>query len=71
MYGYDTWLLALRKEHRLMVFENRMLRRISGAKWNEVKVEWTKLHNEDLNNLYSSLSIVWLIKSRRIECGVK
>jgi len=50
----------------LRVFENRVLRRIFGPKRNEVTREWRKLHNEDLNDLYSSPNIVWLIKSRRI-----
>jgi hypothetical protein len=50
-------------EHRLRVFENRVLRRI-GPRMEEVTVEWTKLHNEELNDLYSAPSIVWVIKSR-------
>jgi hypothetical protein len=45
----------LREEHRLRVFENRVLRRISGPKRDEVRGEWRKLHNEELYNLYSSL----------------
>jgi len=48
------------------VFENRVLRRISGPKRDEVTEEWRKLHNEELNNLYSSPNIVRVIKSRRI-----
>jgi hypothetical protein len=43
--------LALREEHRLRVFENRVLRRIFGQKRNEVAREWSKLHNEELHNL--------------------
>jgi hypothetical protein len=45
-------LLTLREEHRLRVFENRVLRRIFGAKRDEVKEEWIKLHNEELHNLH-------------------
>jgi hypothetical protein len=45
LYGYDTWSLTLREEHRLWVFENRVLRRIFGPKRDEVTGEWRKLHN--------------------------
>jgi len=48
------------------VFENRVLRRIFGPKRDEVTGEWRKIHNEKLNNLYSSPNIVWVIKSRRM-----
>jgi hypothetical protein len=50
--GCKTWSLTLREEHRLRVFENRMLRRIFGLKRDEVKGEWRKLHNGELNILY-------------------
>jgi len=46
------------------VFENRVLRRIFGSKRDEVTREWRKLRNEDLNDLYCSPNIVWVIKSR-------
>jgi hypothetical protein len=49
-----------------MVFENRVLRRIFGPKRDEVTGGWRKLHNEDLHGLYSSPSIVRVIKARRI-----
>ena len=50
LYGCETWLLTLREECRLRVFENRVLRRILfGAKRNETTGEWRKLHNEELN----------------------
>jgi hypothetical protein len=52
----------LREERRLRVFENRMLRRIFGPKWDEVTEEWRKLHNEELNELYSSPTIMQVIK---------
>jgi hypothetical protein len=48
------------------VFENRLLRRIFGPKTDEVKGEWRKLHKEELRDLYSSLSIIRIIKSRRL-----
>jgi hypothetical protein len=56
----------LREERRLKLFENRMLRRIFEPNMDEVTGEWRKLHNEELNDLYSSCNIVRVIKSRRI-----
>jgi hypothetical protein len=56
----------IREEHRLRVFENRVLRRIFGPKRDEVTGEWIKLHNEELRDLYSSASIIRIIKSRRM-----
>jgi hypothetical protein len=58
LYGCETWSLTLREEHRLRVFENRVLRRIFGLKRDEVMGEWRKLHNEELHDLYSSPSII-------------
>jgi hypothetical protein len=52
------------EERRLRVFENRMLRRIFGSKRDEVTGEWRKLHNQELNDLYSSHTIFRVIKSR-------
>jgi hypothetical protein len=52
------------EERRLRVFENRVLRGIFGPKRDEVTGEWRKLHNDDLNDLYSSPTIVQVIKSR-------
>jgi hypothetical protein len=58
--------LTLREEHRLRVFGNRVLRRILGPKRDEVTSEWRKLHNKELRDLYSSPSIIRIIKSRRM-----
>jgi hypothetical protein len=63
--GCETWSLTLREECRLRVFENGVLRGICGAKRDGVTGEWRKLHNEDLNDLYCSPTVVWVIKSRR------
>jgi hypothetical protein len=63
--GCETWSLALRKEHRLTVFENRILR-IFRPKRDDVTGEWRKLHNEELHNLYLSPNIIRQIKSRRM-----
>jgi hypothetical protein len=66
LYGCETWSLTLREEHRLRVFENRVLKRIFGLKRDEVTGEWRKLHNEELRDLYSSPSVIRIIKSRRM-----
>jgi hypothetical protein len=65
-YGCETWSPTLREEHRLRVLEDRVLRGIFGPKRDEVMVEWRKLHNADLPDLYSSPNIIGLIKSRRM-----
>jgi hypothetical protein len=67
LYECETWSLTLREEHRLRVFENRVLRRIFGLKRDEVTGEWRKLHNEELHDLYSSPSIIRIIRSRNIK----
>jgi hypothetical protein len=66
LYGCETWSLTLREEHRLMVFQNRVLRRIFGPKSDEVTRGWRKLHNVEPHNFYSSPSIIRMIKSRRM-----
>ena len=66
IYGCETWSLTLREERRLRVFENRVLRRIFGPRRDGVTGEWRKLHNQELNDLYSSSNIVRVIKSRRM-----
>jgi hypothetical protein len=66
LYGCETWSLTLTEKHRLWVFENRVLRRIYEPKRGEVTGGWRKLHNEELHKLYSSSSIIRMIKSRRM-----
>jgi hypothetical protein len=78
VHACETWSLTLREEHRLRVFENRVLRRIFRPKKDEVTVgiiapkrgvvtvEWRKLHDERFHDMYSSPSIVRVIKSRRM-----
>jgi hypothetical protein len=56
----------LREERRLRVFENGVLRRVFGPKRDEVPGEWRKLHNEELNDLYSLPNILRVVKSRRL-----
>jgi hypothetical protein len=66
MYGCETWSLTVKEEHRLKVFENRMLKGIFGPKRDEVTGGRRKLHNEELHNLYSSPNIIRMIKSKRM-----
>jgi hypothetical protein len=64
LYGSETWSLTLREEHKLKAFENGVLRRIFVSKRYEVRGDWRKLHNEEFHNLYSSPSIIRVMKSR-------
>jgi hypothetical protein len=66
LYGCEIWSVKLREEHRLRVFENRVLRRIFGPERDEVTGGWRKLHNEELHNLYASPDIIRMTKSRRM-----
>ncbi|KAJ4449913.1 hypothetical protein ANN_01320 [Periplaneta americana] len=66
LYGCETWALTFREEQRLRVFENKVLRKIFGAKRDEVTGDWRKLHNAKLHALYSSPDIIRNIKSRRL-----
>ena len=65
-YGCETWSLTLREGRKLRVFENMVFRRIFGPRRDEVTGQWSRLHNEELNDLYSSPNIVRVIKSRRM-----
>jgi len=66
LYGCETWSLNLREERKLRVFENMVLRRIFGRRRDEVTGEWRRVHNEELNDLYSSPNTVRVTKSRRM-----
>jgi hypothetical protein len=65
-YGCETWSVTLREEHRLRVFENRVMRGMFGPKRDEVTGEWRKLHSGELHNLFSSPDIIRQIKSRKM-----
>jgi hypothetical protein len=66
LYGCETWSLTLREERWLRVSENRVLRSVFESKRDEVTVEWRKLHNEELNDLFSLPNIMRVVKSRRM-----
>ena len=69
MYGCETWSLTSREEHRLRVFQNKVLGKIFGAKKDEITGEWRTLHNAELQALYSSPNIIRNLKSRRLKCA--
>jgi hypothetical protein len=58
LHGCETWSLTLREERRLRMFEDRVPRKVFGPKRDEVTGEWTRLHNEELNDLYSSPNFI-------------
>jgi hypothetical protein len=62
LYGCETWSLTLREERRLTVFEKMVLSRMLGPERDDVTMEWRKLYNEELNNMYSSSNTVRVIK---------
>ena len=64
--GCETLSLTLMEEHGLRVNDNKVLRRIFGPKRDKVTGEWRKIHNEELNVLYSSPNMVWVIKRTRM-----
>jgi hypothetical protein len=64
----ETWSLTLREEHRMRVFENRVLRRIFGPMREEIARGWRRLHKEEHHNLYASPNIIRVMKSRRMRC---
>jgi hypothetical protein len=68
LHGCETWSLTLREEHRLRIFDNRMLRRIFEPKREEMVGGWRGLHNGELCNLYASLYVIRVMKLRRMRC---
>jgi hypothetical protein len=68
LHRCETWSLTLGEEHRLRFFENRVLRKIFGQKWEE-DGSWRRLHNDELHDVYYSLNIIRMIKSRRMRWG--
>jgi hypothetical protein len=66
LYGCETCSLTVREKHKLRMIENGVLRRIFGPKRDGVTGGWRKLHNDELHNLYSSPSLIRIIKSRRM-----
>jgi hypothetical protein len=60
------WSLTLRDEHRLRMFENRVLKKIFGTQRDDITGEWRRLHSEELYDLYSSPNIIRVIKSRKM-----
>jgi hypothetical protein len=69
-YGWETWSLKLWEECRLRAFDNMVFRRIFGPEMDEVTGNWRKLHNEELNDMYCSPNMVWVIKPRRMRWAV-
>jgi hypothetical protein len=70
LYRREAWSLTLRKENRLRVFENRVLRKIFGPKRDEVTGEWRRLHNEELHDPYSPPNTYYstVIRTGQVAC---
>ena len=66
VYGCESWSTTLANEHKLRVFENKVLRKIYGPKRDEITGEWRRLHNEELQGLYVSPDIIRIMKSQRL-----
>jgi len=66
LYGCEVWSLILREKRKVRVFENMVLRRIFGPRRDEVTGGWSRLHNEELSDLYYTPKIVRVIKTRRM-----
>jgi hypothetical protein len=66
LYECRTWSETLREEHRLRVFENRVLRRMFGPKKEELAGGWRRLYNDTLHNFCASLNIIPVIKPKRM-----
>ena len=66
LYGCEAWSSTVGEQDRLRVFENRLLRRVLGSKRVTVTGEWRILHKEEFYDLYCSLNVIWVIKSRRM-----
>ena len=66
LYGCESWSTTLADEHKLRVFENKVLRKIYGPKRDEMTGEWRRLHNEELHGLYDSPDVVRIMKSQRL-----
>ena len=66
LYGSETWSLTLREEHKLRMFENKVLRKIFGAMRDKITGEWRKVQNAELHALYSLPNITRNLKLRRL-----
>lgn len=66
LYGCEKWSTALAIEHKLRVFENKLLRKTYGPKWDEMTGKWRRLHHVELHRLYDSHDIIRIMKSRML-----